>query len=307
MAVNMILPLVLSAAAAGTPVKIDGEAVGKLVLSGGAKIAGPALSVNGGLAKLAPAEQKALDEQIKGQPFALLVELKDATAGNATALTLGPLKFGKKAGNWFVSAGDGTVQLGKAAAGTLKAVVVADGSNLRAFKAGKAAGFAAYSSTVHAPLTIGGTAGQKWKGTLLQLDIIPRSIMPQAAVAMSKIEMANSTPITLDAELVAATVVPDPKSVLPYKHALVTQDYKVVSIASGGVEGVEPGVVIRVARWGIINGKKTSIATLKKGAKVILTLGRVEDFPSLEREFTVDKLPDNFDAPYLIDAERPNG
>jgi len=78
-----------------------------------------------------------------------------------------------------------------------------------------------------------------------------------------------------------------------------------VSIKSGGLTGVKPGSIVRVARWGIINGQKTGIASLTKGATVTLKLEWFKDHPEVEREFTVDKLADNFDAPYLYDIEKP--
>ncbi|MGV3614955.1 MAG: hypothetical protein ACO1SV_06430 [Fimbriimonas sp.] len=298
----------LLATAALGQVKLDGADISKgLVVSGGAKVVGKSIAVNGGQAKLSAANQKALDAQIAGKPFALVVSLKDAGTGDTTALALGPLKLNRKAGAWSVAAGAGTVALGKPVAGSLKAVVVADGSMIRAFQNGRIAGMAPYSAGASAPLAIGTPKGGKnpWKGSILDLQVIPRSLMPQEAMALSQSSVATGKSAVVEAELVALTPVPEPKDVLPYKHALITHEYKIVSIKSGGLAGVQAGTTVRVARWGIIGGQKTAIATLKKGAKVTLNLDFFKDHPEIEREFTVDKLSDNFDAPYLYDTDKP--
>lgn len=300
---NTLLSFLMLSALAG-PVQIDGKDAGALSLKGGAKLAGGALALNGGSASLSAAKQKALDGQIKGKSFALVVNLKDSGAGDALALSVGPLKLQKKAGTWQATAGTGSISLGR---GSMKLVLTADGGSLRAYKNGKAAGFAAYSASAYSPLVIGAPKGSKtpFKGSILELNVIPRSLMPGTAMSMSESSEAVDTTATIQAQLVNFTPVPAPNDVLPYKHALITQEYKVVSVVKGNLEGVTPGAIIRVARWGIIGGKKTEVANQKKGDTVTLTVGMFDKYPEVATEFTVDKLPENFDAPYLYDPVRP--
>lgn len=304
---SALLALLTTVAAFAGPVSLDGADLSKsLVATGGAKIGAKAIALNGGQVTLNAASQKTLASQISGKPFALVISLKDVGAGDTTALAVGPLKLGRKAGAWSVSAGAASVALGKAG-GALKAVIVADGSMVRVFKDGKIAGVASYSGAASAPLTLGTPKGGKnpWKGSVQDLQIIPRSLMPQEAMTLSQSSVAGGKAAQVEAELTGLTVVPEPKDVLPYKHALIAHEYKILSIKSGGLSGVQPGTVVRVVRWGIISGQKTAISTLKKGAKVTLNLEFFKDHPEIEREFTVDKLSDNFDAPFLYDVDKP--
>jgi hypothetical protein len=297
---SALLALVAVSALAG-PFKVDGADLSKdLVASGGAKVGAAGIALNGGRVALKPARQKALDAQIAGKPFAVVVSLKEVGTAAGTALSVGPLKLTRKADGWYVAAGDGTISLGKASAGALKAVVLSDGSMIRAFRDGKIAGVASFTAKGSAPLALG-----PWKGTILDLEILPRSLMPQEAMTLSQSSQVEGKAAVVEAELVQFTKVPEPKEVLPYKHALIVQEYRILSVTSGGMAGVKPGAKIRVKRWGIISGAKTGIATLTKGAKVTLNLERIEDHPEIEREFTVDKLPDDFDTPYLYDTTRP--
>lgn len=109
---------------------------------------------------------------------------------------------------------------------------------------------------------------------------------------------------TIEAELVNLTVVPEPKDVSPYRDALITHEYKVLTVKSGHLDKVDAGSIIRVARWGILASQKTSIANLKKGDRIELVLERYSDHPSLEHFFTKDELPDNFAAPFLYDVSQ---
>jgi hypothetical protein len=129
--------------------------------------------------------------------------------------------------------------------------------------------------------------------------------MPQEALTLSQSSTVAGKAATVEAELVGLTAVPEPKDVLPYKHALITHEYKILSVKNGGLDGVQAGTTVRVVRWGIIGGQKTAIATLKKGAKVTMNLEWFKDHREIANEFTVDKLADNFDAPFLYDIDKP--
>lgn len=291
---------------AGGPLTVEGTSISAkdLVATGSASVQATTLQVSGGRLTLKPAVQKSLDGKLAGQPLTVVVQLKDASAGPTTALTVGALKLSKKADGWYVSAGAASLNLGKATGGSLRAVLSANSGSLQAFRDGRSVGFANYGDAKVGPLVIGSPATEKtpWKGTIVDLEILPRSLMPQEAASMSGAAVeADGKTATVEAVLMDFTEVPSPQSVLPYRDALVTHQYKVVTVTAGGIKGVTAGAVIRVARWGIRSSQKTAIADLKKGAKVTLSLGRFQERPDLERQFTVDKLPDNFDVPYLLD------
>jgi|GEM_PF-5912912 len=111
--------------------------------------------------------------------------------------------------------------------------------------------------------------------------------------------ITKSTVVVVD--LTDFTQDPEPNEILPYHDAIVTHEYKVVEVKSGHLDKVAVGTIIRVARWGVLGGKKTDVAKLNKGDRVQLTLEKYSDHPDLEHQFTRDTLPDNFAAPYLLD------
>ncbi len=108
--------------------------------------------------------------------------------------------------------------------------------------------------------------------------------------------------ISITAKVLALTKVPEPGKILPYKHAIVTQEVQVVSIDKGALKGIKKGDKLRIARWGILQGQKTDVAKAKVGDVVKLPLEDYKDHPELERQYTVDTLPESFDLPYLLDV-----
>ena len=77
-----------------------------------------------------------------------------------------------------------------------------------------------------------------------------------------------------------------------------------VDVKSGHIDKVDIGKLIRVARWGVVNGQKTDVSNTRVGDRILLTLELYSDHPDLEHYYTVDTLPDNFSLPYLLDTGR---
>lgn len=116
----------------------------------------------------------------------------------------------------------------------------------------------------------------------------------------------DTTQITVQLKLHNLTPEPTPEQVLPYKHALVTHEYEVLDVVNGAMAHITRGSMLRVARWGILAGKQTAIASMKVGDTCRLTLELFSKHPELERQFTVDSLPEDYDLPYLLDVTKPN-
>ena len=128
----------------------------------------------------------------------------------------------------------------------------------------------------------------------------PSANTPSAPADLPSDTTVKRTSIT--AKVLAITTVPDPSKILPYKHAIVTQEVQVVSVDKGALKGIKKGDKLRIARWGILQGQKTDVAKVKVGDVVKLPLEDYKDHPELERQYTVDTLPESFDLPYLLDV-----
>lgn len=112
------------------------------------------------------------------------------------------------------------------------------------------------------------------------------------------------TKINVTATITAVTPVPDPNRVKPYLNVLIAQEWKVKTVKGGKIDGVKPGTVIRVLRWGILNGKIIpSIKNNKAKATITAKLAKFSDYPNLSREYQVDTLPDNYTAPVLLEVK----
>jgi hypothetical protein len=165
-------------------------------------------------------------------------------------------------------------------------------------------------------LTLGSTpqttAGMQ--GTLEGLALYARAFTPDdaqraAAASVARVRqyqpaVSETVQVVVQAELMAVTPMPTPESILPYRHALITQEYLVREVVTGAKAGVSPGQRIRVARWGILASKPTKVAEQKVGQQYRLTLESFKDHPDLERQFTVDELPEDFVLPYLLEVTR---
>jgi hypothetical protein len=75
--------------------------------------------------------------------------------------------------------------------------------------------------------------------------------------------------------------VPDPESILPYRNALVVNEYEIVDVLEGEYDG---GGSIQIAQWAIRDSQVLPDARKDPGAGFTLSVERYEDHPELEGE-----------------------
>jgi hypothetical protein len=85
--------------------------------------------------------------------------------------------------------------------------------------------------------------------------------------------------IVVEAKLVRLTPIPDPRSVLPYRRAMVAHAYEVQKVVEGSCRDTR----LLVARWAIRDGKALPVEW-KTGDLHRLTLVRYADEPRLKSE-----------------------
>lgn len=101
--------------------------------------------------------------------------------------------------------------------------------------------------------------------------------------------------VVVEARLVRVTATPDPRTVLPYRKAMVAHTYEVQTVVEGKCDGKR----IMVAHWAIRDGKVLPIEW-KIGRTVRLVLERYADSPAAKgQKLVMDS--DEFDLPLYYD------
>ena len=85
--------------------------------------------------------------------------------------------------------------------------------------------------------------------------------------------------LVVSARLTRAGTIPTPESILPYRSALVVNEYEVVQVTGGAY----PHPTIQVAQWAIRDGRLVEARRLA-GAAFNLTVERYDAHPELEGE-----------------------
>lgn len=101
-----------------------------------------------------------------------------------------------------------------------------------------------------------------------------------AAAAAGGSAQADAGRVVADVRLAGAGPIPAPEDILPYRNALVVNDYEVVTVVSGQL----PERSIRVAQWVIRDGRMLPEARKFPGAAFRLTIDRYDAHPELEGE-----------------------
>jgi hypothetical protein len=96
----------------------------------------------------------------------------------------------------------------------------------------------------------------------------------------------GATRLVVEARLAHAGPIPTPQSILPYRHALVVNEYDVVRVAEGQYSEKK----IQVAQWAIRDGKVLPDAKKAAGTAVNLTVERYDAHPELEGERLITDL-----------------
>ncbi len=105
----------------------------------------------------------------------------------------------------------------------------------------------------------------------------PKSAAPLASGSRGQSRTAR---IVLNARVARPGPIPSPESILPYRHALVVNEYEIIDV----LEGTLDGRVIQIAQWAIRDGKVLPRARKDVGAAFTLTVERYDDHPELEGE-----------------------
>ncbi|CAN5356517.1 hypothetical protein BH23ACI1_BH23ACI1_19850 [soil metagenome] len=92
--------------------------------------------------------------------------------------------------------------------------------------------------------------------------------------------------VVLHARLVHAGPIPTPQSILPYRHALVVNEYEVVSVE----EGTRPAGRLRVAQWAIRDSQVLPDARTRTGEALRLVVEFYDAHPELEGERLITDL-----------------
>lgn len=111
---------------------------------------------------------------------------------------------------------------------------------------------------------------------------------PQAALkaATGSASEAGMGRLVLNAWLHRASTIPAPESILPYRDALVVNDYEIKDV----MQGAYAENVIRIARWAIRDGRVLPDAHTIPGAAFTLTVDRYDAHPELEGERLISTL-----------------
>ncbi len=91
---------------------------------------------------------------------------------------------------------------------------------------------------------------------------------------------ADAGRLVLNVRLVRQSPIPDPKSILPYRNALVVNEYEVMDV----LEGQYGAEAIQIAQWAIRDSQVLPDATKDEGTGYTLTVERYDVHPELEGE-----------------------
>jgi hypothetical protein len=119
-----------------------------------------------------------------------------------------------------------------------------------------------------------------------------------APVATGTQPAAQAQPgrLVVNVRLTRSGPVPTPKSILPYRHALVVSEYEIVNVLQGTY--VEPR--IHIAQWAIRDSRVLSDARKFAGAAFTLTLERYDAHPELEGERLISAIESGLPVYYDI-------
>lgn len=96
----------------------------------------------------------------------------------------------------------------------------------------------------------------------------------------------DASRVVIEARLTHAGPIPTPQSILPYRHALVVNEYEVLKV----VEGQYAAKRIQVAQWAIRDSKVLADAAKAVGATARLAVERFDAHPELEGERLITDL-----------------
>jgi hypothetical protein len=93
-------------------------------------------------------------------------------------------------------------------------------------------------------------------------------------------DRANPSRLVVNARLIRTVAIPDPKSILPYRNALIVNGYEIMDVVQGPYAAKE----IRIAQWAIRNSEVLPEARKTPGAAFTLVVERYDAHAELEGE-----------------------
>lgn len=153
-------------------------------------------------------------------------------------------------------------------------------------------------------------SSSKWKGTIFALALYPQALSDEQisqseeamATFMRQLSQLRDGRVFVRASVTNLTPTPTPEAIAPYRHALIVFEYQVDEVIAGANVALKTGMLLRVARWGILGGRQTTVKDSRIGDNEWLMLDPFDARPDLAEQYTVDKLPENFDLLYFIEV-----
>jgi hypothetical protein len=187
-----------------------------------------------------------------------------------------------------------TVKFGNLAAGKLQHVVLTfSRGNVRCFLDGQATPLsgkfsADLSGWTGQPLVFGDEFNGKhnWSGRLEGIAIFNRALTAAEATRHYELFSARfdnrTTPerVRVRAKCLEVSPIPDPRTIVPYRRALVVNRYQVEKVLQGTV----PGRDLLVAQWGVLDKNVVADGKPRVGQTIELTLESFDDHPELQSE-----------------------
>jgi hypothetical protein len=103
--------------------------------------------------------------------------------------------------------------------------------------------------------------------------------------------------LVIRAQLTRPATIPDPRSILPYRDALVVNVYEITEL----IEGSYPQREIRVAQWAILDNRVLPDARKPAGTVSRLTVDRYDAHPELDGQRLIS-VDDNSRLPLYYDV-----
>jgi len=209
--------------------------------------------------------------------------------------------------------GGATSRLGKVVAGRLQHVLVTYASGkLLCYIDGTSIPVTAsiqgdFSAWTEQQLVFGDeyTGKFNWAGRLEAIAIFNRAVTADEAARHYELfarRLADRKPVErlrVRLKCLETTPIPDPRTIVPYRRALIVNRYQVEKVLQGKFDGKE----ILVAQWGVLDKTVIAEARMRAGQNVELTLEKLDDHPELKGERQIIDI-ESLDLPWFYSVAK---
>ncbi len=146
---------------------------------------------------------------------------------------------------------------------------------------------------------------QPWIGKIEGVAIYNRFVSHEEAAKAASLSMQQISSretlvqIEIDGTLLKKSKSPRPIEIAPYRNALCVCEYKVQKV----IEGIYPYSKIRIAHWGVYDGKETALMDFELNQTKRMKLDRFEDHPEKASEYLIDQLDPDHNLPLFIETD----